>query len=99
MATENQKKSESDVERESQHAVDVSGLKKVYEGDILAVDEIDFTIDHGDFCVIIGPSGCGKTTTLHSIVGKVTPTEGRVHINGDEVTNVPTHKRDIGLVF
>jgi ABC-type Fe3+/spermidine/putrescine transport system ATPase subunit len=80
-------------------AVEVRGLTKVYNGEILAVDEIDFTIQPGDFCVIIGPSGCGKSTTLHSIVGKVEPTGGRVLIDGQDVTDRPIHERDIGLVF
>lgn len=80
-------------------AVEVRGLEKIYNGDILAVDGIDFTVQEGDFCVIIGPSGCGKSTTLHSLIGKVEPTDGRVFIDGRDVTDTPTYKRDIGLVF
>jgi len=80
-------------------AVEVRGLTKVYDGEILAVDDIDFTIRQGEFCVIIGPSGCGKSTTLHSIVGKVEPTDGQVLIDGEDVTDEPTYEREIGLVF
>jgi ABC-type Fe3+/spermidine/putrescine transport system ATPase subunit len=80
-------------------AVEVRGLEKVYNGEILAVDGIDFSVQEGDFCVIIGPSGCGKSTTLHSLIGKVEPTDGRVFIDGQDVTDTPTYKRDIGLVF
>jgi ABC-type Fe3+/spermidine/putrescine transport system ATPase subunit len=80
-------------------AVEVQGLEKIYNDEILAVDGIDFTVDKGDFCVIIGPSGCGKSTTLHSLIGTVEPTDGRIFIDGTDVTDVPTYKREIGLVF
>jgi ABC-type Fe3+/spermidine/putrescine transport system ATPase subunit len=77
----------------------VEGLTKIYPDGTLAVDDIDFEIKAGDFCVIIGPSGCGKSTTLHSLVGKIPPTEGRVVLDGKDITNAPTYERDIGLVF
>jgi ABC-type Fe3+/spermidine/putrescine transport system ATPase subunit len=80
-------------------AVEVQNLEKVYNDEILAVDNIDFTVSKGDFCVIIGPSGCGKSTTLHSLIGKVEPTGGRVFIDGEDVTDTPTYEREIGLVF
>lgn len=96
-STRDETTGESDGDREP--AVEVRGLTKVYNDEILAVDEIDFTVNEGDFCVIIGPSGCGKSTTLHSLVGKVEPTAGQVFIGGQEVTDTPTYERDIGLVF
>lgn len=77
----------------------VEGLTKIYPDGTLAVDDIDFQIKEGDFCVIIGPSGCGKSTTLHSLVGKIPPTEGRVILDGVDITDTPTYERDIGLVF
>ena len=77
----------------------VDGLTKIYPDGTLAVDDIDFAIKEGDFCVIIGPSGCGKSTTLHSLVGKIPPTEGTVTLGGEEITHTPTYHRDIGLVF
>jgi ABC-type Fe3+/spermidine/putrescine transport system ATPase subunit len=80
-------------------ALIVEELTKVYGDGTLAVDDISFTVREGDFCVLIGPSGCGKSTTLHSIIGKVEPTDGRIVLGGDDVTDVPTHERDIGLVF
>lgn len=79
--------------------VEVRGLTKVYDEDILAVDDISFTVQEGDFCVVIGPSGCGKSTTLHSLVGTVEPTAGTVRIDGEDVTHAPTYERDIGLVY
>jgi ABC-type Fe3+/spermidine/putrescine transport system ATPase subunit len=77
----------------------VDGLTKIYPDGTLAVDDIDFSIKEGDFCVIIGPSGCGKSTTLHSLVGKIPPTEGKVTLGGTDITHEPTYHRDIGLVF
>jgi ABC-type Fe3+/spermidine/putrescine transport system ATPase subunit len=77
----------------------VEGLTKIYPDGTLAVDDIDFAIEAGDFCVIIGPSGCGKSTTLHSLVGKIAPTEGKVILDGVDITDTPTYQRDIGLVF
>jgi ABC-type Fe3+/spermidine/putrescine transport system ATPase subunit len=79
--------------------LEVSGLTKIYPDGTLAVDDIDFTVEAGDFCVIIGPSGCGKSTTLHSLVGNLDVTAGAVSLDGVEITDQPTHNRDIGLVF
>jgi len=79
--------------------LDVQDLTKVYSDGTLAVDDISFSVERGDFCVIIGPSGCGKTTTLHSIAGNVPATDGSILIGGEEVTDRPVYERDIGLVF
>lgn len=77
----------------------VRGLTKIYDDGTLAVDDIDFSVNDGDFCVLIGPSGCGKSTTLHSIIGNVIPTDGEIILDDVEITDTPTYKRDIGLVF
>ncbi|WP_227380316.1 ABC transporter ATP-binding protein [Haladaptatus halobius] len=77
----------------------VQDLTKIYDDGTLAVDSIDFNVKAGDFCVLIGPSGCGKSTTLHSIIGKVETTEGRILLNGTDITRSPTYQRDISLVF
>jgi len=79
--------------------LDVSGFTKIYPDGTLAVDGIDFSIDRGDFCVLIGPSGCGKSTTLHSIVGKIDVTDGTITLDGEDITDTPTYERDISLVF
>lgn len=91
----------ADTRRESEPPVilDVTDLTKVYPDGTLAVDDISFQVQEGEFCVIIGPSGCGKTTTLHSLIGKVEPTDGRVDVAGQNLVDVPTYERDIGLVF
>lgn len=79
--------------------LDVNGLTKVYPDGTVAVEDISFSIADGDFCVLIGPSGCGKSTTLHSLVGKFPITDGEVLLDGVDITDADTHKRDIGLVF
>jgi ABC-type Fe3+/spermidine/putrescine transport system ATPase subunit len=80
-------------------ALEVRNLTKIYPDGTVAVDNIDFSIREGDFCVLIGPSGCGKSTTLHSLVGKIPVTEGKILLDGTDVTDAPTYERDIGLVF
>jgi ABC-type Fe3+/spermidine/putrescine transport system ATPase subunit len=71
----------------------------VYPDGTVAVEDISFQIDRGDFCVLIGPSGCGKSTTLHSLVGRFPITEGEILLDGENISDVPTYERDIGLVF
>lgn len=82
-----------------QTALEVTELTKVYSDGTLAVDNINFRVEKGDFCVLIGPSGCGKSTTLHSIIGKTNPTAGRIELNGSDITDSPIYKRNVGLVF
>ena len=53
----------------------------------------------GEFFSLLGPSGCGKTTTLRMIAGFETPDEGRILVGGGDITDVPVHRRDMGMVF
>nr|WP_228447568.1 ABC transporter ATP-binding protein [Streptomyces paludis] len=64
---------------------------------MLDVDRL--SIRRGEFLSVLGPSGCGKTTLLNSLAGFVRPTEGRITIDGVDLTDVPTHRRGLGLVF
>ena len=68
-------------------------------GETLAVDGLDLSIERGAFFALLGPSGCGKTTTLRMIGGFEDPTEGRVFLGGDDVTERPPYKRDVNTVF
>jgi spermidine/putrescine transport system ATP-binding protein len=68
-------------------------------GDALAVDRLTLSIERGRFYALLGPSGCGKTTTLRMIGGFEDPTEGRVFLGGDDVTDNPPYKRDVNTVF
>ena len=49
--------------------VELKGVTKVYDGDVLAVEKSNVTIEDREFCVFVGPSGCGKSTTLRMIAG------------------------------
>src|SRR5258705_9765041 len=65
----------------------------------MAVRESSFTIRDGEFFVLLGPSGCGKTTTLRMIAGLELPTEGKILLDGEDVTYKRASQRDIGFVF
>ena len=65
----------------------------------LAVDHIDLDVNEGEFFSLLGPSGCGKTTTLRMIGGFEEPTEGRIELQGDDVTWLPAYKRNVNTVF
>ena len=68
-------------------------------GDITAVSNIDLVIKDGEYVTILGPSGCGKTTLIKMISGILVPTEGRILIDGKDVTGLPMEDRDNGYVF
>lgn len=78
--------------------LEVRNLTKYY-GDLLAVDDLSFRIEEGDFGTLLGPSGCGKSTTLHTIAGLREPTEGDVYLRDERVTDQSPDERSIGLVF
>jgi ABC-type sugar transport system ATPase subunit len=68
-------------------------------GDNRIVDGLDLTIPDGSFTVLLGPSGCGKTTTLNMISGLEEVTSGTISFDGQEVQQVPPHRRDVAMVF
>src|SRR6476619_7379275 len=68
-------------------------------GDFLALDHIDLTIKTGELFFLLGPSGCGKTTLLRHIAGFYQPDEGRILFDGKDVTRIPPHQRQTGMVF
>jgi putative spermidine/putrescine transport system ATP-binding protein len=68
-------------------------------GSSIAVDKFNLDIRKGELVAFLGPSGCGKTTTMRSIAGLLTPTSGRVVLDGADITRVPANKRNVGLVF
>jgi len=61
--------------------------------------DISFSVDSGEFIVIVGPSPCGKTVLLNCLMGFEKPESGVIYLNGVNVTDVPTYKRDMSLVF
>jgi putative spermidine/putrescine transport system ATP-binding protein len=80
-------------------SIEIAGVSKVYDGGVLAVDAVAMDIRQGEFFSLLGPSGCGKTTTLRMIAGFETPSAGAIRVDGADITHVPAHKRDMGMVF
>ena len=76
----------------------VTGLRKEF-GAFTAVEGSTFTVEDGEFFMLLGPSGCGKTTTLRMIAGLELPTSGTIEIGGEEVAQKPASQRDIAFVF
>jgi spermidine/putrescine ABC transporter ATP-binding subunit len=76
-------------------------LKSVVKrfGDLIAVNDVSYKIQNGEFFTIVGPSGCGKTTTLRMIAGFDTPTSGTIEVGGNTITDEKPEDRDIGMVF
>ncbi len=72
--------------------------KKVNE-EVVAVNNFNFTIPDGKLIGLLGPSGCGKSTTLYMISGLQKPSSGKIFFGEDDVTELPTESRGIGLVF
>ena len=80
----------------------LDGLVKKY-GAFRAADNISLTLEDGEFLSLLGPSGCGKTTTLRMIAGFITPTYGRIELDGREISSpkgvVPPENRDMSMIF
>ena len=68
-------------------------------GDFVAVSDVSLEVRGGEFMTFLGPSGCGKTTLLRMISGFETPTEGTVHLAGEDVTELPPYRRNVNQVF
>ncbi len=79
-------------------AIAVEGVT-VQFGDSLALRSVSLTLEPGELMLLLGPSGCGKSTLLRTIAGFVAPQAGRVLFDGADVTRVPPHQRQIGMVF
>ena len=84
---------------------DITKVYKMGEVEIRAADGINFSIDKGEFVVIVGPSGAGKTTVLNILGGMDTATSGTLLVDGEEITAYNSRKlteyrrEDIGFVF
>lgn len=79
-------------------SISVESLRVTY-GDNTVLKDLDLEIRDGEFFTLLGPSGCGKTTLLRTIAGFIQPAAGRVRFADRDVTNVPTHRRNIGMMF
>ncbi len=78
--------------------VKLEGITKKF-GDVTAAGDVNLTIDDGEFFTLLGPSGCGKTTTMRVIAGLEYPDAGKVIFDGKDVTQLPSFKRNTGMVF
>ncbi len=74
-------------------------VTKIYDGDVLAVEQADFQIPDESFTVLVGPSGCGKSTILRMIAGLEEITEGDIYIDDERINDTPPKDRDIAMVF
>lgn len=76
----------------------IENVRKEF-GSFTAVQSSTFTVEDGEFFMLLGPSGCGKTTTLRMMAGLELPTSGEIYIDGEEVGMKPASQRDIAFVF
>jgi len=79
-------------------AVEIDKVAKTF-GSVTAVNEVSLSIRRGEFLTLLGPSGCGKTTLLNMIAGFEAPSAGQIRFDGRDVTAVPPHQRETGMVF
>lgn len=77
---------------------ELRGVSKRF-GDLVAVRGMDLRIHSGEFLSFLGPSGCGKTTALRMLAGFETPSEGRVFIGNEDVTDLEPYRRPVNMVF
>jgi multiple sugar transport system ATP-binding protein len=80
-------------------SVRLEDIHKTYPNGQVAVRGVDLDIADGELVVLVGPSGCGKSTVLRMVAGLAAPTQGRVLIGEEDVTDLPPQDRDIAMVF
>ncbi|MCC5789474.1 MAG: ABC transporter ATP-binding protein [Opitutales bacterium] len=79
-------------------SIQVNNLTKRF-GEVTALKNLDLTIEPGELFFLLGPSGCGKTTLLRSLAGFYIPEEGQILFGGRDITRLPPHKRNTGMMF
>ncbi len=82
----------------SKKIIELRGIAKKF-GDYQALNDTNMVINHGEFITLLGPSGCGKTTLLRLISGLDQPDQGKIFIDGRDVTNLPPEQRHLNMVF
>jgi multiple sugar transport system ATP-binding protein len=80
-------------------SIRLNEVRKEFPGGVVAVDDVDLTVEDGEFMVLVGPSGCGKTTLLRMIAGLEQVTRGEVHLGDRDITDLEPQKRDVAMVF
>src|SRR5690606_8410071 len=76
-----------------------SHVRKTYDQKSLVVDDFNLAVNQGEFITLLGPSGSGKTTVLMMLAGFENVTSGHITVDGQSITRIPPHKRNIGMVF
>ncbi len=79
--------------------LELRNLTKQFDGDVVAVSDVNLHIEHGEYVVLLGPSGCGKTTTLRMIGGHEEPTSGEILLDGQSLLGLSPDKRPTTTVF
>jgi thiamine transport system ATP-binding protein len=80
-------------------ALELRGVSIAFDDDTEAVHDLDFEVADGEVIALLGESGSGKSTTLRGIAGLERVTKGEIRMRGRVVNDVPTHRRDCGMVF
>src|SRR5262245_14711715 len=80
-------------------AVSISGVSKSYDGRTTVLDRVSLEVAAGEMFFLLGASGCGKTTLLRLVAGFLAPDEGRILLDGADVTALPAESRGLGMVF
>ncbi|MHA1560442.1 MAG: ABC transporter ATP-binding protein [Alphaproteobacteria bacterium] len=80
-------------------SIELNNIRKTFAPDVIALDDINLTIETGEFFTLLGPSGCGKTTLLRTIAGFNLQDSGTVVLGGERIDHVPAYRRDAGMVF
>ncbi len=83
----------------NQQFVRFDKVDKSYDGKVLVVKDLNLDIAEGEFITMLGPSGSGKTTCLMMLAGFEAPTTGEIYLDTNPISNIPPHKRGIGMVF
>ena len=83
----------------NQQFVRFDKVDKSYDGKVLVVKGLNLDIAESEFVTMLGPSGSGKTTCLMMLAGFETPTNGEIYLDSNPISNIPPHKRGIGMVF
>jgi ABC-type Fe3+/spermidine/putrescine transport system ATPase subunit len=78
--------------------LELEGITHRY-GSVTALEDISLSISDGELVTLLGPSGCGKTTLLRIVAGFIRPSEGRLLLQGRDVTRIPPHRRPVNMVF
>src|SRR6516225_9417961 len=79
-------------------AVRLGGVRKAF-GEVVALSGASLSVRTGELMTLLGPSGCGKTTLLNLVAGFLAPDAGEIVIDGTRVNDIPTYRREIGMMF